>query len=156
VDKVKWPADVSTAVNIQVEANFLISWTAVNISRLPLLTKFVLNTEYFLALHIRKRSHFFPPLPCTIGQFVVCCFTKLPVSGLCVVEWCDDWWRVNWKGFGRSGIGLIDAIFRNVPGVTEDNHEQTRVRTACVPAEIRTQHLPITSPERYETTFSVQ
>jgi hypothetical protein len=44
---------------------------------------------------------------------------------------------MNWKGFGRSSLGLIKILSWPLPGRTEKNHkEPPSFRTASVPAEI--------------------
>jgi hypothetical protein len=47
-----------------------------------------------------------------------------------------------------SGRGVIEALFKHLLGGTEDNHGEP-VRIADVPAEVRTEHLPYTSLQRY-------
>jgi hypothetical protein len=55
----------------------------------------------------------------------------------------DEWW------FGKdvegSGRGLIEALFRHLPGGTEKMHEESQDSVI----EIRTEHLPIASQELY-------
>jgi hypothetical protein len=52
------------------------------------------------------------------------------------------------EGFVKNSCVLIEALFHHLPGGNEENHE-TSVRTAHVPAKIRTEHLPNTDLERY-------
>jgi hypothetical protein len=58
------------------------------------------------------------------------------------------WIRKDFKGDDRD---LIEVLSRHLPGGTEENYE-TSVRIASVPAEIRTEHIPNTSLERYRYT----
>jgi hypothetical protein len=55
-------------------------------------------------------------------------------------------WLINRKGFGRRWPWSNWGAIRCVLGGTE---EKTSVRTAGVPAQIRTEHLPNTSVGRY-------
>jgi hypothetical protein len=56
------------------------------------------------------------------------------------VGWNDDWWTR--KDFERSGSGLVEVLFRNLPGGTEDNHENDQ---ANILAEIRNEQLTNTA-----------
>jgi hypothetical protein len=47
----------------------------------------------------------------------------------------------------REAVLTSRILFRNLPGETEEYHENLRITD--VPAEIRTEHLPNTSVERY-------
>jgi hypothetical protein len=50
-----------------------------------------------------------------------------------------------WK---EAVMAQIKVLFRRLPRVTEENHE--KYREAGVQAEIRTEHVPITSLECYQ------
>jgi hypothetical protein len=52
-----------------------------------------------------------------------------------------------------SGCGVVGALSWYLLEVTE-NDRNTSVRISCVPAEIRTEHLPTRSPERYHYSRS--
>jgi hypothetical protein len=47
----------------------------------------------------------------------------------------------------ESGRGEAEVFSQHSSGGTEENHEESSVRTVGVPAEIRTEHLPNTSRE---------
>jgi hypothetical protein len=51
-------------------------------------------------------------------------------------------------GLEGSSSGLIGVLSRNFPGGTEENQE-TPIMLACVPAEIRNEHVGNTSLELY-------
>jgi hypothetical protein len=48
-----------------------------------------------------------------------------------------------------TGCGLIEVLFRHLPG----GARESSVRTTGVPAEIRTENYPNTSLERYRYTY---
>jgi hypothetical protein len=52
-----------------------------------------------------------------------------------------------------NGPHLIDIHLRNLPGETEEYHENLRITD--VPAEIRTEYLPNTSVERYRYNIKI-
>jgi hypothetical protein len=62
------------------------------------------------------------------------------------------------KDLDGGGSGLIEILQRNLPGGTENNHENHSQYSRRVPGEIRTEHLPNTSqePYRYANVTSIR
>jgi hypothetical protein len=60
-----------------------------------------------------------------------------------------EWWI--WEDLEGSGRGIIEVLTRHLPG-GEEKELRTSVRTAGVPADIRTEHLPNTSLGLYRYT----
>jgi hypothetical protein len=50
------------------------------------------------------------------------------------------------KDLERNGLGIIDVVSRNLPGVTEGSHKQLRLE---YPAEIQSEHLPNAVLQKY-------
>jgi hypothetical protein len=48
----------------------------------------------------------------------------------------------------ESDRGIIEVFSRHLLGETAENHKKISVRIACVPAEIRTEHIPNRNLER--------
>jgi hypothetical protein len=55
------------------------------------------------------------------------------------VEWRDEKWMMNWKGFGRKLLwSNFKVLFRHLPGGTVENHEKSVSQGSRYPAEIWT------------------
>jgi hypothetical protein len=81
---------------------------------------------FFRGIEVRKKNQCSDIMPITVNHekhkakfknlshkinlvsFVSLCvcvsFTMFSVSGLCSVEYCDDWLKMNWKGFGKKQL----------------------------------------------------
>jgi hypothetical protein len=57
----------------------------------------------------------------------------------------EKWWRVGKDVKDTSSHGIIVVLSQHLSGVTEEDHENLRI--VDVPAEIWSEHLPITKPE---------
>jgi hypothetical protein len=54
------------------------------------------------------------------------------------------------KKLEGNGCGPVEVLLLNLPGGTEKTMKKLRIHS--FQAEIRTQHFPITTPERYHYT----
>jgi hypothetical protein len=66
------------------------------------------------------------------------------------VEVIAEYWTR--KDSEERGRGLVEVLFRYLPGGTEEKPQNTLVKITVVPAKIRTQYLLNTNLKRYSYT----
>jgi hypothetical protein len=71
------------------------------------------------------------------------------VSRLYRVGWYNDRWMMSLKAFGRKWLWPNRGAIQEYAWIDWRKQWETSVRVASVPAEIRDEHLPNTSLERY-------
>jgi hypothetical protein len=91
----------------------------------------------------------------TISSDSIILVVRYHVTILYSIEWWDDWWMKDWKGLRKNRPWLNRGTIPKFSWRGWREERKTSVGIVGVPAEIQTEDLPYTSPERYHYAITV-